>query len=88
MSNITTQPVATPVYEYSAADICADCAMWHANADLSGVEDEGRIAEVQACSAHVIVGDDIDTFSWAPCDACGTRLGGTRIAALIEISVR
>lgn len=84
-TNTTHQPVPTPVYEYSTAYICGDCAMFHANGDLSGIDDADRIAEIEACNVPVFVGDDVVDFSWSPCGACGTRLGGTRFAALIEI---
>lgn len=68
--------------------ICDDCAMWHANADLSGVDDPERVAEVQACDSMFAVdcGDEsefCDAFSTAPCDACRTRLAGSRHRAFL-----
>ena len=68
--------------------ICNDCASWHANADLSGVDDETRIAEVKAFpdSLAVDCGENeeyCDTFSKYPCEACGTRLAGHRHRAFL-----
>lgn len=63
--------------------ICDDCAMWHANADLSGVDDPGRVAEIKKCEETVVVdcGEEAEecvAFSTTPCYACGTRLAGSR----------
>lgn len=63
--------------------ICSDCAMWHANADVSGIDDEKRVAEVTAYDGFLDVdcgenGEHCRDFSWSACDACGTTLGGDR----------
>jgi hypothetical protein len=67
----------------SAYNICDDCASWHANRDLSGVDDPVRVAEVMRCDDYFAVdcgedGEFCTAFSWSSCDACGTRLGGAR----------
>ena len=35
--------------------------------------------------AQVTLGDSEDEFSWSQCDSCGSRLGGSRHEAHIEI---
>ncbi len=69
--------------------ICTDCAMWHANGDLTMIEDIDRVAEIKACNAPVIVDpeEDGDHFSFTPCGACGSRLGGSRTRAWLELEV-
>lgn len=65
--------------------ICVDCAMLHANADTSGVDDPSRLAEVLAGLEDypfVIVGEH-HGFSWSACDTCGSRLGGDRFTATL-----
>lgn len=59
--------------------------MLHANNDLSGVEDEARRVEVQAGLndyPFLAVGEEAG-FSWSPCEACGSRLGGDRVWAWV-----
>lgn len=71
--------------DMNAIRICVDCAMLHANNDLSGVEDDARRAEVQAGLKDypfLAVGEDAG-FSWSPCEACGSRLGGDRMWASV-----
>jgi len=68
--------------------ICGDCAMWHANADVTALEDEARIAEVTKVESHFIVdcGDEAEyctAFSANACDACGTHLAGERHRAFV-----
>lgn len=65
--------------------ICVDCAMVAANGDWSGIDDPARIAEVEAGiqSYSVIAVGDVFGFSWSPCHACGTRLGGDRFEAFV-----
>lgn len=76
--------------EFADCSICVDCAMFHANADTTGIEDEVRVAEVTGVTEHFIVasGDDDDNytaFSWRRCDACGSTLGGARYRAYLEV---
>lgn len=61
---------------------CADCLFYLANGD----ETEGRDMEA-AIQAHLGVpsgglhcgsSDEDDTFSWRPCECCGSQLGGSR----------
>ena len=56
-----------------------------ANGDWSGIDDPARIAEVEAGiqSYSVIAVGDVFGFSWSPCHACGTRLGGDRFEAFV-----
>jgi len=35
--------------------VCDDCAMWHTNADLSGVDDPERVAEIKKCEEPLVV---------------------------------
>jgi len=63
--------------------ICIDCAMWHANADLTGLDDETREAKIKACTENLVIdcGENEEycvDFGKAPCDACGSHLAGTR----------
>jgi hypothetical protein len=71
--------------------ICNDCAMWHANGDLTMIEDIDRVAEIKACNAPVIVDpeDDEDCYSYfySPCGACGSRRLGTRTRAWLELEI-
>jgi len=65
--------------------ICVDCAMLHANNDLTGIDSPEREAEVLAGLndyPFVIVGEH-DGFHWSPCDTCGSRLGGDRFTAVL-----
>lgn len=62
--------------------ICIDCAMFHANADVSGIDDEARLEAVTAYEGFLVVDpDDQHDFSWKPCDACRSTLGGARFGA-------
>lgn len=71
--------------------ICVDCAVWHANGDISGIDDEVREAEVRAAAGigtgTVVVGDGEAYFSWSRCDACRTTLGGDRIDSYLLVPV-
>ena len=61
-------------------NVCVDCLFFIANGDLP--EDAERAAEVRSIGLDwVITEDDEGHFSWSPCDACGSRLGGQRFAA-------
>lgn len=72
---------------YTDAWLCSDCTIVAANGDYSGIESDERIAEVDAglealgeISANWDSETDegIEEFSWRPCDACGSSLGGDR----------
>ena len=76
--------------EFVECSICVDCAMFHANADTTGIDDPARVEEVTSVTGHYIVdcGDDGEgcaAFSWSRCDACGTPLGGARHRAYVEV---
>lgn len=65
--------------------ICVDCAMLHANGDLSGIDADARKEEVLAgleAYPMLAVGDHIG-FSWARCESCGNGLGGDRFRASV-----
>jgi hypothetical protein len=53
----------------------------------------GHLHTVEDCGQDVVDGVadcpyEEATFSWKPCDACGTRLGGDRFPAMMwEVSV-
>jgi hypothetical protein len=63
--------------------ICVDCAMVHANADSSGIESEERLSEVMRGLERfpVLAVLEPEGFSWSPCGACGSVLGGDRFRA-------
>ena len=72
------------------ATICTDCALWHANGDLSGLDNlpEAEAAERREAiigadtDGYVVVVDDGEaSFSWRSCDLCRTPLGGDRLDA-------
>lgn len=67
--------------------LCQDCTMYAVNGDTSGIESEKREREVvegvNSLGPHLVpdFGDDgegEEEFSRTPCDACGTRLAGSR----------
>lgn len=68
--------------------LCCDCLMYAVNGDLSGVENDERVKEVEdgvaSLGPHLVPDFDSETeegiadFSWLACDACGTHLGGSR----------
>ena len=66
-------------------NICVDCAMAHANADFSGMDNETEV-RVKSCmerTGHLAVDSlDITDFSWSQCDGCGSALGGARFGAV------
>lgn len=65
--------------------VCVDCAMLHANGDLSGIEHEDRKEEVLAglmAYPMLAIGDHIG-FSWSRCESCGNGLGGDRFRASV-----
>jgi len=66
-------------------NICVDCAMAHANADFSGMDNETevRVKSGMERTGHLAVDSlDITDFSWSQCDACGSALGGARFGAV------
>ena len=77
--------------EHAEAYICDNCAIWHANADSTGIEDQRRLIEVTSVerSFDVDCGPDAEhcvTFSRSRCDACGTTLAGSRHRAWVEVA--
>lgn len=71
-------------------EICDDCVMWHANRDLSGLDNYNesyatrRYREVStATNEHVIIGDDQTTYSTTPCELCKDHCNGRRTSATI-----
>lgn len=71
--------------------VCTDCALIIASNDDSGIADpQAHRAAMTAHSTRTgipaaswIVGDDEDSFSTAPCSACGSTLAGARLAVSI-----
>lgn len=61
--------------------VCADCAIFVANGDLTGIDDATREREVEQAEGEWYLGDAEIEFSWAPCDRCGCSLGGARYEA-------
>jgi hypothetical protein len=82
-----------PAYDFIDIDICVDCLMWYANADLSGMDDEDEILKVKAGVGIdegydvIPTGDGEEFFSHHPCDACRRPLGGSRHAATMMSSL-
>lgn len=67
------------------AEVCIDCALYWANADLSGVESLDRQIEIGLAkgvpdNCTVAIGDEAG-FSWSRCEACLSPLGGDRFGA-------
>jgi hypothetical protein len=68
--------------------VCADCLIWVANGDASGM-DEKTHAHVTNTANDVrgywCAGDSDKEkdFSWSACDRCGCALGGSRHHAVI-----
>ena len=66
-------------------NICVDCAMAHANADFSGMDNETevRVKSGMERTGHLAVDSlDITDFSWSQCDGCGSALCGARFGAV------
>lgn len=66
-------------------NICVDCAMAHANADFSGMDNETevRVKSGMERTGHLAVDSlDITDFSWSQCDGCGSAFGGARFGAV------
>lgn len=80
--------------------LCVDCTIVACNGDYSGIEDDARIAKInagfEALGAHVSANFDLESdddnkrghreFSSCGCDCCGSRLAGAfhRFAILGE----
>jgi hypothetical protein len=68
--------------------LCQDCTIYSVNGDTSGIDSEEREKEVvegvNALGPHLVpdfdseTNEGIEEFSRRQCDACGTRLGGSR----------
>lgn len=77
--------------------LCQDCALYAANGDTSGIDDERRekqvIAGVDALGPNLVCNSAEDgsgdlEFSWSPCEGCGTSLGGSRMRfALLQFEM-
>jgi hypothetical protein len=81
-------------YDFIDIDICADCLMWHANGDLSGVAEDDILAVVTASGIDAGYdvepggsGSDDGHFSKQPCDSCRQPLGGMRWPATMMIAL-
>lgn len=66
---------------------CADCLTTIANGECYdahgndiGLEQSQAIARRWPSPQQTVVGDEVTDFSWRDCDACGSRLGGSRHA--------
>lgn len=66
--------------------LCVDCMIAAVNGDVSGIESDARVAEVDAglnaLGPHLVADFDSETgrghreFSACGCDCCGSRLAG------------
>ena len=84
-------PRATRVPSYEI-QVCFDCLQMHANGDTGGhipdFEPWGLLPNADVtmgsktpCESNCAEGEcecDSIPFSWSPCPACGTTLGGSR----------
>ncbi len=62
--------------------VCVDCALLIANGDEP--EDRDGLADEIARNwpnAYLVITDGEDEFTWRSCDACDSRLGGSRLSA-------
>lgn len=76
------------IHDDDALWVCWDCAMWHANGELSDGISPDRVDAVTGYVGVLSVdcgedGEHCVTFSWSSCDACGDRLGGERHRAFV-----
>lgn len=66
--------------------VCEDCAHFQANGELPDYDTDERVVAVRNGHPFVLdCGDNAeycDPFSWSPCDACGSTLGGSRHRAV------
>ena len=65
-------------------NICVDCAMAHANADFSGMDNETEVrvkAGMERTGYLSVNSADTTDFYWSHCDGCGSHLGGARFGA-------
>ena len=73
---------------HAKIQVCTDCIMLVAHGDLPG---DGRdlaklhIERWGENASHMCVGDTEkdDEFSWAPCEGCSSKLGGSRHEVVI-----
>ncbi len=66
--------------------LCTCCALWLANRDHSGCEDDACTPMALLADADVVLTctDDCEaSFSTSPCDGCGSHLAGDRHPAVI-----
>lgn len=78
----------TTTYDFTEIDICVDCLFFHTYGDLPDGATAERIAEIEGAvripdGATVEPGCGERFFSSHSCDACGSTLGGDRLAALL-----
>lgn len=65
-------------------NLCVDCALAHANADFTGMDDdtETRVRAGMERTGHLCVDrDSYSEFSMSRCDGCLSTLGGSRYEA-------
>lgn len=62
--------------------ICSDCAMMAANAEGEPEHAEAMVKHLGE-GVRVVVGYLDESFSWSPCQGCGSTLGGYRHFATI-----
>ena len=83
-----TDPTDTMGTEYELT-ICVDCLMLVANGEGNHEWSEDDLRSHLAAMERnwpgdtwwIALGDESDEFSWAPCDSCGSKLGGSRHSA-------
>lgn len=85
---------ATPVDHFDL-EVCDDCAQVIANGEINdGTDRDKEVADAQvrvwgSDAVHLVLacGEDCsESFSWAPCDGCGSTLGGNRHPASVRVA--
>jgi len=61
--------------------VCTDCALYIANGDVAEPDPSWSADNISGDWA--ISSDHGEEFSWSPCDACGSTLGGARMGAFL-----
>lgn len=90
------EPAASPAnaVDHFDLDVCDDCAQVIANGEINDGTDRGKdVADAQVRvwgldAVHLVLacGENCsESFSWAPCDGCGSTLGGNRHPASVDV---
>lgn len=66
---------------------CEDCTMYLANGDIPEERPDlaSDIATQWPNDSDLVISNEIEEFSWRPCDCCGSRLGGPRTSFVVLV---